>query len=63
MNGFEAAQKIRSLSDPIKSKIPIIATSANVLQSYTQKCEQYGINDMLPKPITLEALLKAILQQ
>ncbi|MCX2452541.1 response regulator [Pedobacter sp. PLR] len=50
MDGYEAAAAIRKLSDPGKSRIPIIALTADVNNSVALKVEESGMNDYLPKP-------------
>jgi CheY-like chemotaxis protein len=60
MNGFEATRRIRELDDPIKSKIPILATSANANQNNFTECIDCGMNELLSKPISIDALLHVI---
>ena len=55
MDGFEAAAAIRALPDQ-RSRIPIIAVTANVLAGQREKCLQAGMNDYIPKPINREVL-------
>lgn len=56
MDGFEATEKIRKLTNQDKSKIPIIALTANAMKSDEDKCLEAGMNDFLTKPIRLETL-------
>lgn len=51
MDGYEATQKIRNLSDIKLSKIPIIAFTADVTNSVISKCTEVGMNGYLSKPI------------
>lgn len=60
MDGFEAARKIRQLKDSTKSRIPIIATSANATRTCYKQCIDSGINDLLTKPISMDKLFKVI---
>ena len=60
MDGWEASAAIRKLPDPTLSRIPIIALSANVLQSDQRKSRECGINVHLPKPLELPLLLDTI---
>ncbi len=60
MDGLEATRKIRALSDPQKSVIPIIALTASVHKADIAKCIQSGMNDFIPKPFTREELLGTI---
>jgi PAS domain S-box-containing protein len=48
MNGFEATEYIRS---KLNSEIPIIALTADVTTVDLAKCEAYGMNDYIAKPI------------
>ena len=48
MNGFEAAQYIRKT---MKSKIPIIALTADVTTADVAKCKECGMDDYISKPI------------
>ncbi len=64
MDGFEATKRIRQGEcGNLYASIPIIALTANTLQSDIQKCFEAGMNDFLPKPTALEALAKTIEQQ
>jgi two-component system, sensor histidine kinase and response regulator len=62
MDGFEATDRIRKLSQKEKSQIPIIALTANAMKSDEEKCLEAGMNDFLTKPIRLDTL-KAKVQQ
>ena len=59
MDGLEATRQIRQLPGRGKD-IPIIALTANVLQSERERCFRAGMNDYLTKPITKNKLLSAI---
>ncbi len=48
MNGFEATEYIRNT---IKSKIPIIALTADVTTADLKKCMAVGMNDYIAKPV------------
>jgi len=48
MNGFEATDYIRN---KMKSKIPIIALTADVTTTDLKKCTAVGMNDYIAKPI------------
>lgn len=56
MNGIEAASKIRK-----KSKIPIIALTANSSSQEKDKCLNIGMNDYLTKPFKPKELYGKIL--
>ncbi len=57
MNGFEATSYIRNV---IKSKIPIIAVSADVTTVDLAKCRAVGMNDYISKPIDEKLLYSKI---
>ena len=59
MDGFEATRKIRSL-DNWKSKIPIIAVTANVVESAREEAMDAGMDEFLPKPVNYQELLATI---
>ncbi|TAN52020.1 MAG: PAS domain-containing hybrid sensor histidine kinase/response regulator, partial [Rhodospirillales bacterium] len=61
MDGIEATRKIRSLPDTSKAQTPIIAMTANVAPDDVQSYLDAGMNDVLGKPIDLEALDQALL--
>lgn len=49
-SGIDLAKHVRSLEDPKKSKISILAFTANVMKDDIQKYLDSGINDYLLKP-------------
>ena len=52
MDGIEAARQIRNpRSAVLNHDIPIIALTANAMQSHRQSCLSAGINDFVAKPI------------
>lgn len=60
LDGYQATQQIRQIKNQIKSKIPIIAMTANALKGDRQKCLAAGMNDYLAKPIDPELLVAKI---
>lgn len=60
MDGRKAAQAIRRLDDPILSRIPIIALSANAFDSDKRLSTESGMNAHLTKPIDVPILLETI---
>ena len=56
MSGIEATQRIRCLEDPVKSSVPIIALTADVVKDNLQKCLDTGMQAVLTKPIDLGTL-------
>jgi signal transduction histidine kinase/CheY-like chemotaxis protein len=55
MNGYEAAQRIRS--SPAGKDIPIIAMTANNTVEDRDKSREAGIDDYIPKPVSPQELL------
>ena len=60
MDGYSAAQAIRSLKNPELSQIPIVALSANTFEEDRRRAIACGMNTHLPKPIDIAKLLKTI---
>ena len=60
MDGWTAARAIRALPDLELSRIPIVALSANVLESDQRRSKESGINAHLLKPMDLALLLQTI---
>lgn len=54
MDGYEATRRIRA--DEVSGHIPIIALTANTMNSEKEKCLEVGMDDYLSKPINTEAL-------
>ena len=67
MDGIEATRRIRAPhSGVLNAQIPIIAMTANAMQSDREKCLGAGMNDYLSKPVTpgsLTAILEKWLPQ
>ena len=58
MSGYEATQKIRSLSIAKAETVPIIAMTANVFKEDIDKCFEVGMNGHLGKPIDVVEVLE-----
>ncbi len=58
MDGYQLAREIRAFEKSVggKNPIPIIACTANALATEAQLCLDAGMDDYLPKPITLPGL-------
>ncbi|WP_153110023.1 hybrid sensor histidine kinase/response regulator [Propionivibrio limicola] len=54
MDGYEATRQLRE--DARYRDLPIIALTANVLQTEKERCMQAGMNDYLSKPVSSRAL-------
>lgn len=59
MNGFETTDAIRQ-SKTSYAEVPIIAVTANVLETERQSCLKHGMNDFLPKPFSLRLLSQTL---
>lgn len=62
MDGYEASRRIRSLNDPKRSQIPIIAMTAHAFAEEQAKCLQSGMNDFIPKPFKPDDLRRKLNQ-
>ena len=61
MDGLEATQAIRTLSEP-KRRVPILAMTAAALPGELERCRQAGMDDHLTKPLSREQLLFKVSQ-
>ena len=62
MDGLEATRRIRSLPDPKKAGIPIIAVSASVYESEYRAALEAGMNAFTEKPVFVDRLYEAVKQ-
>ena len=60
MNGYDAALAIRKMKDTKKSRIPIIAMTANIFAEDIQKILSVGMNGHIAKPIQIDKLLSIL---
>jgi CheY-like chemotaxis protein len=56
MDGLEATQKIRQMSDPEKSRVPIIALTANAMIEERKTSLEAGMDGFIAKPFKPEEL-------
>lgn len=59
MNGFDATEYIRKT---LKSQVPIIALTADVTTVDVSKCQAFGMNDYISKPINEKLLYSKIVE-
>jgi CheY-like chemotaxis protein/HPt (histidine-containing phosphotransfer) domain-containing protein len=60
MDGFEATREIRAWEKENDHHIPIIAMTANAMQSDKDTCIAAGMDDYISKPVTLNSLERAL---
>ncbi len=57
LNGYEATRQIRSLNEPGKSDIPIIAMTANTFEEDRKNAREAGMDAHVGKPIVVDDLM------
>ena len=60
MNGYQAAEAIRALGDPLLSAIPIVAMTANAFEEDKQEALHHGMNGHIAKPIDVNVLFATL---
>ncbi len=60
MDGFEATAAIREMEKTGEQHIPIIAMTAHSMKGDREQCLQAGMDDYVSKPVSSDALFKAI---
>lgn len=60
MNGYETTQLVREQEKMTEVYTPIIAITAYALEEDREKCLLAGMDDYLPKPVSVDDLLKVI---
>ena len=60
MDGYEATRAIRALDDPARSRIPIIAITANAFQEDQQAALEAGMQGHIAKPLDREKMLETL---
>ena len=60
MDGFEATRLIRSHEQPLGTRVPIVALTANALHGDREVCLAAGMDDYISKPFSLEQLQYAL---
>ena len=62
MNGFEAAEAIRSSTKEDAKSVPIIAMTADAYEDDVKRCLDAGMNAHISKPINRELLLQELVR-
>lgn len=60
MDGYQAAQAIRSLERPDAVLIPIIAMTADAFSEDIRRCQECGMNAHIAKPFDLRELMRVL---
>ena len=60
MDGYEATARIRSLEDPQKAHIPIVAVTANAFEEDANRALSAGMNGHLAKPYDIPAIMETL---
>ena len=61
MDGYEATKRIRSMEEPGKRDIPILAMTANAFEEDKLEAKRAGMNGHISKPVDIEKLRKALM--
>lgn len=60
MGGYEATRRIRAMSDPAISNIPIIAMTANAFDEDRKLALEAGMNEHIAKPVDVQKLIQML---
>ncbi len=60
LDGYDTAKAIRNSPDEKVRNLPIVAVTANALQSDIEKCKDCQMNEVVSKPINKDVLFKTI---
>jgi CheY-like chemotaxis protein len=60
VDGFEAARRIRKQELAAEARTPIIAMTARAMNGDRERCIAAGMDDYVSKPVTMEALKRAL---
>jgi len=58
MNGYDATYRIRNLSSPKNSQVPIIAMTANAFDEDVKKSTERGMNGHIAKPFSVDEIVR-----
>ncbi len=60
MDGYQTTAAIRSLPDPAKSRLPIVAITAHVMRGDEKRCLAAGMDGYLSKPLRSQVLIELV---
>jgi CheY-like chemotaxis protein len=61
MDGFEATRRLRAGEHGVRQPgVPVIALTANAMAGDREACLAAGMDDFLPKPVSIESLRQAL---
>jgi CheY-like chemotaxis protein/HPt (histidine-containing phosphotransfer) domain-containing protein len=60
MDGFEVSRLIRNLGENNNASVPIFLMTSDSEDDVIEKCQQFGINGYISKPVTPQSILTAI---
>ncbi|MFC0181092.1 Response regulator receiver domain-containing protein [Pseudarcicella hirudinis] len=60
MDGMECAKAVRSLPEPEKANLPMIAITGNARNYSMEDFKEAGFNDFLAKPLNFDALVAQV---
>jgi CheY-like chemotaxis protein/HPt (histidine-containing phosphotransfer) domain-containing protein len=60
IDGYDATRAIRLLSDPVKSRVPIVAMTTGSQPADRETCIAAGMDDQVTKPVRLEELMRVV---
>ena len=60
MDGYELVREIRRQDEGQERRLPVIAITANALEADVDRCFEAGVDDVIPKPVELEHLRRAL---
>jgi PAS domain S-box-containing protein len=62
MDGFQATSVIRSISEPRKAHVPIVAMTAHAMKGDQERCLNAGMDAYIAKPINVQELVQLVEQ-
>ena len=60
LDGLGATRQIRAVGTPAARNVPIVAMTANAFTEDVARCLDDGMNEHIPKPIDVDAMMKKL---